>query len=138
MQSQIGIYALVIDDDPEQYELTKTILALDGYKVLTADNAREGLKLYECHQPFIIISDFSMPDMDGADLVERLKKDYVSAIPVVLVSAHTPDYIRQRLPRGYQPAAIFAKPVDFDQLLHTVQHYYQHYQQSHQQESYAA
>lgn len=127
MQSQLGMYALVIDDDRDQYELTKAVLALDGYKVLTADNAVEGLKLYERYHPFIIISDFSMPDMDGADLIERLNRDYATKIPVIIVSAYTPEYVQQKMHDGYQPEAIMAKPVDFDQLLHTVYHYYQTY-----------
>jgi len=96
MKKQWNVYAVVIDDDQDQAELLKEVLAPEGYCVLTADNAEEGLRLSQDCQPFVIITDFGMPDMDGAELVERLKVSGTPDIPVVLVTAYPPDHVQAR------------------------------------------
>lgn len=103
MEQQRKEFALVIDDDQDQAELIKEVLAPEGYDVLTTDNAREGLKLSDTYHPFVIITDFGMPDMDGAELVEHLRTNGTSDIPVVLVTAYPPEYVEQRLDFNYLP-----------------------------------
>ena len=125
MKKQWNVFAVVIDDDQDQAELIKEVLAPEGYCVLTADNAEEGLRLSQSYQPFVIITDFGMPDMDGAELVERLKENGASDIPVVLVTAYPPEYVEERLDFRRHPDLIVSKPVDFDMLVETVRGYYQ-------------
>lgn len=117
---------MVIDDDQDQAELIKEVLAPEGYCVMTADNAEEGLRLSQHYHPFVIITDFGMPDMDGAELVERLKAPGTTDIPIVLVTAYPPEYVEERLDFNYFPDLIMSKPVDFDLLVETVRDYYQH------------
>jgi CheY-like chemotaxis protein len=125
MKKQLNVFAVVIDDDQDQAELIKEVLAPEGYCVLTADNAEEGLRLSQHYHPFVIITDFGMPDMDGAELVERLKVNGTSDIPVVLVTAYPPEYVEERLDFNHLPDLILSKPVDFDLLVETVRDYYQ-------------
>ena len=130
MKKQRNVFAVVIDDDQDQAELIKEVLAPEGYCVLTADNAEEGLRLSQDYQPFVIITDFGMPDMDGAELVERLKVSGTPDIPVVLVTAYPPEYVEERLDFNHFPDLIMSKPVDFDLLVETVRCYYQNDYQS--------
>jgi two-component system response regulator MprA len=125
MKKQLNVFAVVIDDDQDQAELIKEVLAPEGYCVLTADNAEDGLRLSQHYHPFVIITDFGMPDMDGAELVERLKVNGTSDIPIVLVTAYPADYVEERLGFNHFPDMIMSKPVDFDLLLVTVRDYYQ-------------
>jgi len=125
MEQQRNVFALVIDDDQDQAELIKEVLAPEGYDVLTTDNAEDGLKLSDRYHPFVIITDFGMPDMDGAELVGHLRTNGTSDIPVVLVTAYPPEYVEQRLDFDYPPDIIMSKPVDFDLLVETVRDYYQ-------------
>jgi CheY-like chemotaxis protein len=125
MKKQRNVFVVVIDDDQDQAELIKEVLAPEGYSVLTADNSEEGLELSQRYQPFVIITDFGMPDMDGAELVERLKVNGASDIPVVLVTAYPPEYVEERLDFNHFPDLIMSKPVDFDLLVETVRGYYQ-------------
>jgi CheY-like chemotaxis protein len=125
MKKQRNVFAVVIDDDQDQAELIKEVLGPEGYKVLTADNAEEGLRLSQHYHPFVIITDFGMPDMDGAELVERLKVNGTSDIPVVLVTAFPPEYVEERLAFTHFPDVIMPKPVDFDLLVETVRDFYQ-------------
>ena len=125
MKKQRNVFAVVIDDDQDQAELIKEVLAPEGYCVMTADNAEDGLRLSQLYHPFVIITDFGMPDMDGAELVERLKMNGASDIPVVLVTAFPPEYVEERLEFRRLPDLIMSKPVDFDLLVETVRGYYQ-------------
>jgi CheY-like chemotaxis protein len=125
MKKQRNVFALVIDDDHDQAELIKEVLAPEGYYVLTVDNAEEGLKLSDLYHPFVIITDFGMPDMDGAEMVEHLRANGTSDIPVVLLTAYPPEYVEQRLGYNYHPDIIMPKPVDFDRLVETVRNYFQ-------------
>ena len=126
MEPQRNVFALVIDDDHDQYEIIKAVLSLEGYSVLTADNAEDALKLYSRYRPFVVITDFSMPDVDGAELIELLRSDGAKDIPVVIVSAYSPDYVQEKMHPGYEPDAILPKPLDFDLLLRRVRNYHQH------------
>ncbi|HZS09168.1 MAG TPA: response regulator [Blastocatellia bacterium] len=125
MEPQQNVFALVIDDDPIQYELTKAILTLEGYPVLTADNAQEGLELSNRYHPFVIITDYSMPDIDGAELIERLKASVTADTSVLIVSAYPPEYVEQQLRPGCRPDLILPKPVDYDLLVQTVRNLHQ-------------
>ncbi len=116
-------YALIIDDDRDQYELTEFILSLEGYSVKTVDNVGDAIKLFNKFQPFVIITDFSMPDVDGAELIRSLRVDGRSDIPIIIVSAYSPDYIKKRLHPGFFPDAILSKPIDFYQLLEIVKYF---------------
>jgi CheY-like chemotaxis protein len=125
MKKQWNLFAVVIDDDQDQAELIKEVLAPEGYSVLVADNAEEGLRLSQHYHPFVIITDFGLPDMDGAELVERLKVNGASDIPIVLVTAYPPEYVEERLDFNHFPDLIMSKPVDFDLLVEAVRDYYQ-------------
>jgi CheY-like chemotaxis protein len=130
MNSEQSVSVLVIDDDPDQYGLIKAILELEGYTVLTAENAEMGLELYKRHHPFIVITDFSMPDLDGAEFVKRIRTtsaDGLGLAPIILVSAYSADYINKYVNKSFPPDLILPKPVDFDQLLAVVKTYYQRY-----------
>ncbi|HKQ75926.1 MAG TPA: response regulator [Blastocatellia bacterium] len=132
MKKQRNVFALVIDDDQDQAELIKEVIAPEGYYVLTTDNGEDGLRLSERYHPFVIITDFGMPGMDGAELIERLRANGTSDIPVVLVTAYPPEYVEQKLDYNYLPDLIISKPVDFDLLLKIVRDYYQNgYQPEH-------
>ena len=72
-KKQWNVFAVVIDDDQDQTELIKEVLAPEGYCVLTADNAKGGLRLSQDYHPFVIITDFGIPGLNGAGLVERLR-----------------------------------------------------------------
>ncbi len=124
MKKQRNVFALVIDDDYDQAELIKEVLTPEGYFVLTTDNAEEGLRLSDLYHPFVIITDFGMPDMDGAELVEHLRANGMSDIPVVLVTAYPPEYVEERLDLNCHPDRIISKPVDFDLLVETVRDYH--------------
>jgi len=81
---------LVIDDEDDIRELCRVNLEFEGFQVIDAANGREGLDAAAQHGPDVIFLDLMMPEMDGWDVLRRLKEDDATAhIPVVLLTART-------------------------------------------------
>ena len=79
---------LIVNDTPDQLEIMQFLLHQSGYRVLTASNGYEGLKVARRERPLLVVSDVAMPQMDGIELARRINADAeLSAIPVLLVSA---------------------------------------------------
>jgi CheY-like chemotaxis protein len=116
---------LVIDNNRDNCELTALILRDEGYSVKTADTAGEGLLVYHRYHPFIIITDFGMPDMNGGQLIQNLREDG-EKVPIIIVSAYSKQDIEQLIHPQFPPHAILQKPVDFDLLLDIVMEHYHH------------
>lgn len=73
---------LIIDDESKIRSLLARILELEGFAVLQAENAKEGLKLLTNHDIVVVISDVKLPDANGVELVKQLKaiKPYLEII----------------------------------------------------------
>ncbi|MCP3939953.1 MAG: response regulator [Desulfobacteraceae bacterium] len=78
---------LVVDDEPESVDIICDLLCLEGYNTLKATSGTQALALAKTHQPFAVTLDLSMPEMDGLETLQRLKKHpETSDIPVIIVS----------------------------------------------------
>jgi DNA-binding response OmpR family regulator len=81
---------LVIDDEDDIRELCRVNLEFEGFQVSDAPNGPIGLELANRQRPDVIFLDLMMPEMDGWDVLRRLKEDDTTAqIPVVLLTART-------------------------------------------------
>jgi CheY-like chemotaxis protein len=65
---------LLIDDEESVRMLFQTALEAAGYRVLTADNGKYGLRLLEHEEVDVILVDIFMPEMDGLEVILRLRK----------------------------------------------------------------
>lgn len=80
---------VVIDDEPDSLEVARYILDFYGANVHTANNGKEGLALVDKIQPRFVISDLSMPEMDGWEFLKALKAQTTNNdIPVIALTAH--------------------------------------------------
>ncbi|MEW6516218.1 MAG: response regulator [candidate division FCPU426 bacterium] len=79
---------LVIEDDEDIRELLRYNLAKEGYQIVSAPTAEEGLKMARQKPPVLILLDLMLPGMDGLEACRRLKKEAGTAeIPVVMLTA---------------------------------------------------
>ena len=79
---------LVVDDQPVNVRLLATMLSQLGYKVRKATSGEMALTAIHAELPDLILMDITMPQMDGYELCEILKKDpHTADIPVIFVSA---------------------------------------------------
>jgi CheY-like chemotaxis protein len=88
---------LVVDDEPDSLEVAMTLLQLYDAVVHTASNGLEGLEAAKKHRPLFIISDLSMPEMSGWEMLNALKQDRSTLdIPVIALTAHAMEGDRHR------------------------------------------
>lgn len=79
---------LVIDDDPSIVRFLQIYLGGQGYEILAAHAGAEGLAQARTGAPNLILLDYSMPDMDGIEVLDRLKSEAATRhIPVVVLTA---------------------------------------------------
>src|SRR5258708_976380 len=79
---------LVVNDMPDQLEMIGHLLRKSGYEVVTALNGREGLDVAQAELPDLVISDVSMPLMDGIEMCRSIRTHpELNTIPILLVSA---------------------------------------------------
>ena len=82
------VTVLVIDDDPVILKLLKVNFEIEGFKVLSALDGREGLAQAKGQRPNVVISDIMMPGLDGLQVLSALKDDPdTEDLPVILLSA---------------------------------------------------
>ena len=65
---------LIIDDDTHIRSMLHTAFTQEGFQVMEANNGLEGLKLVQEHNFCCVITDLKMPQMDGLELIDNLKK----------------------------------------------------------------
>jgi two-component system response regulator CpxR len=75
---------LCVDDNEQDLSVLKFMLATNGYRVLSATNGQEAVGIFADHVVDLVLADFSMPQMNGDQLVSRLKQ-IASHVPMVLL-----------------------------------------------------
>ena len=108
---------LVVDDDLLLCTMLSRFLEENGYTVFSASDALQALDVLEREPVGLIITDYTMPHMDGLRFTEALKADpRLAAVPVLMMTAHPDPALPDRgLRKGV--ALMLEKPVDFDRLL---------------------
>ena len=111
---------LVVDDSSETVELLHMLFTRRGYPVTTAESAAEAVRQAESTRPGVVISDISMPGVDGYELLARLRRlPGLERVPVIALSGYAMDEDRERaLAAGFN--VHLAKPVDPEELVRVV------------------
>ena len=111
-----GPTILVVDDDDRLREYMRTNLELEGYAVMEAGSAEDGMRVLEGErQPQLILLDVMMPHTDGWEMLQRIQERH-GAIPVIMfsgqVDARSAEQAQQRGASGF-----VGKPFDPQQLI---------------------
>jgi len=117
---------LLVDDDMDFVEATKTILEAQPYEVVVAKEGDEGLQKARDENPDLILLDVIMPVKDGFTAAEQLKEDpQLSKIPVIMLTSFSSRGQETSIPqsRGYdlETEDYLEKPVSPEELLSSVQ-----------------
>jgi two-component system, OmpR family, KDP operon response regulator KdpE len=75
---------LVVDDEPQITKVLRTSLAAQGFDVQSANDGQAGFDLFQAWKPQLVISDVSMPKMDGVELCRKIREE--SAVPIIVLS----------------------------------------------------
>lgn len=106
---------LIVDDDINIRRLYKLEFEEEGYEVIVADTGANGLKLFETEKPDIVTLDILMPDIDGINLLRKMK-EINPKTPIIMSTAY--DY-RDDFALWASEAYI-VKSADLDELKSTI------------------
>lgn len=81
----IGATILVVDDEPAIHRFLTPALEANGFVPLRADTATQGLALVASRKPAVVVLDLGLPDMDGAEVIRRLRA--FTEVPIIVLSA---------------------------------------------------
>src|ERR1700752_382227 len=81
---------LAVDDSPIYRKLVEQTLSQERYTLLFAKNGREALALFAKHQPAVVITDWTMPDIEGLELCRRIRSDFPGVYShLILLTSNT-------------------------------------------------
>ena len=110
------VAVIIIDDDSEFVDSLCTILELHNIEILDSTNDGSSvLALYEKHKPDFVITDYDMPECDGLQVIDSVKK-FDPKARIILVSGFISDEIRQNI-SSFESVTILEKPFDLNSLL---------------------
>lgn len=108
---------LIIDDDVSIQKLFSQFLSGRGYEVVQAENGVEGMHLLESQRPDLVITDILMPEMDGLEILMKIRKSQ-STTPIIAISGGMRglpiDFLHQA--KLFGAKYVFEKPVPLDVL----------------------
>jgi len=92
-----GWTIVIVDDEDDSLEIATLILEEYGANVITAINGQEGIDAIRANKPIFVISDLSMPVLDGWGLIHEVNEDpMMRDIPVIALTAHAMRGDRER------------------------------------------
>jgi DNA-binding NtrC family response regulator len=115
---------LVVDDEPLQRDILKTILDDEGYETHTAASAEEGLKTLKKYLPDVILTDLKMEGMGGIEFIESARTDNTSGTFIVMTAHGTVSSAVDAMKKG--AFDYLQKPLDKDHLLLTIKRAAEH------------
>jgi DNA-binding NtrC family response regulator len=109
---------IVIDDEPRQRNILKTILDDDGYEVHTASSAEKGLVLIRELSPDIVLTDLKMSGISGLQLLDHIPDDIVKPAVILMTAYGTISSAVEAMKKG--AFDYLSKPLEKDSILMTV------------------
>ncbi len=108
---------LLVEDEENLVDIVATVLEEEGLVVRTAVSAEEALTVIPAFSPDLIVSDLKMAEMDGFEMVERIRANPSTAlVKVIFLTSHT-DASSQAKAKEVGAVAYMTKPFDIDELV---------------------
>ncbi|MFA5689959.1 MAG: response regulator [Kiritimatiellales bacterium] len=114
-------HILIIEDNEAVRGLFQQVLEIEGYSVAVAGNGHEGLAAAREREPDLVITDIMMPEMDGLELIQRLRANS-PGLPVIAISGGMREAPFNFLSQAEQMGAnkTLEKPVALAELINAV------------------
>jgi two-component system cell cycle response regulator DivK len=111
---------LVVEDTPANMKLTCMLLRRDGYRVLQAENATDGIQMAKSHLPDLILMDIQLPGIDGLTAIRMLHQDPSTRhIKLIALTAYAMKGDDQKIISSGCDGYI-AKPINYKSFLEEV------------------
>ena len=114
---------LVIEDNELNMKLVRSLLQLQKYKVIEAENAEKGIQLARDHHPDLILMDIQLPGMDGLKATQLILNDEIlKEIPVLALTSYAMEGDREKA-QAAGCAGYITKPIDTRSFSKTITEY---------------
>lgn len=111
---------LVVDDDHMMREMLKLILHADGYQVIgEAANGKNAIVLCASHKPGLVLLDINMPEMDGLQALEEIRKVSPATVVVMVSAEATMDRVKDAIGKG--ASGFVVKPLNAASVLSKIE-----------------
>jgi len=113
-------WVLIVEDNEDNMSLVESYLE-DDFNLLKARNGKDGLKMAKAHKPDLVLLDISLPEMDGLEVIGKMREDEdIANIPVIALTAHAMVGDRENfLDKGFDDYV--SKPIiDDEKLIETI------------------
>ena len=120
MTAQTASTILVVDDYQDNRTLLSAWLRAKGFKVVEAEDGKEGVLQANRSHPDLILMDLAMPELDGVEATRQIRERRAfSHTPIFAITAFgTYDVKQDAIAAGCDE--VFAKPLDLENLLHKI------------------
>jgi putative two-component system response regulator len=114
---------LIADDDLVTLMILRSVISKAGYSILTAENGADALRIARAEAPDVIVLDIMMPDMDGTEVANALKKNpRTRRIPIVFLSSLISAAEERSGAKG-DLISLLSKPHNRERLLNEIRKY---------------
>lgn len=118
--TQTKIRVLVVDDEEQLRDLISMILSNADYEVFSAESGKEALAILEQHHVDMIMTDIMMPDMNGAEFINKVKREMKLTVKIIAMSGNGSGSTHLNLALEMGADEVMEKPFSVVQLLETV------------------
>ena len=112
---------LLVDDEFDLLDILSSRFLMAGYKVFTAKNGQEALKILDHDAIDVVITDVQMPLANGVELLEKIRAKDPNTPTVIFITGYSAITLEHAFDKGVQ--AVFTKPFDFKDLLSCVKNF---------------
>jgi two-component system, cell cycle response regulator DivK len=110
---------LIVEDNEDSRDLLHFLLTTKGYSTSTAVDGKEGVYMAKVEKPDLIITDLTMPNIDGIELTRMVRSEpEIANIPIIVYTSYGSDTANPAIEAG--ATQIFYKPIDFDKVLNYI------------------
>ena len=109
---------LVVDDDAEVRKTLSSILSNEGYSVETVENGKLAIRISEKSRFDMALIDIKLPDMEGTELLHRLKEKQPHMVKIIITGFPTLENAMETVNEG--AAGYILKPFDVEKLLEMI------------------
>jgi len=111
---------LYVEDDMDTQRLIKKVLSSSAKEVFVASDGEEGLSLYKERQPDIVLTDISMPNMDGLEMAKKIKEIVPNQTIGIFTAFDEPEYLKKAAELDI--GTYLLKPFDRKQFFNSLEY----------------
>jgi len=110
---------LIMDDEAATRGIMETVLAKAGYAITVCSNGKEGIDKFRNHQCDLVITDISMPVMNGLEVITLIRKENAE-VPIIAISGTERSSSFLSMADYYTADVTIEKPINAQELIQAV------------------